>query len=367
MRGIRLSILISVALLALFRPALAVPGELKGLAEQMQQEALVKISAETGADAALRQEAAQKLESYILKSFNASRELNSADAEASLLSLKEVLSKDFAKLSAVDIAQCYAEAKGNYDSFAVNFRKLAQEHKINLSETEWKSAAIVSELHKIHKKLVLLDSMYITAAASGHYVKDGWIGDVRVTWYPLKGMVYLFSVVSVSDQSGINNVVMNLTGQVSSQQNKRRMVKQVALTSNKFEVGVRKSLFFGEWTLPSEPVPGTQDKLFVNGRIRLYIIGKKVEGVASEDIVGTVGGHKISGTIEYSIQGTISDKGAILGSCKVSGPAEIIEARNGKPVTICAISGFNSGKKAQGTIKLGADCTINWSADAKKR
>ncbi|MCR5661999.1 MAG: hypothetical protein K6G50_07715, partial [bacterium] len=217
MRDIKLLLLISAAFLALWRPALAHPGELKGLAEQMQQEALSKIAAEAGHDATMRQEAAQKLENNILKSFNASKDLSSADADIALISVKEVLIKDFSKLSAADIAQCYADAKGNYDNFAVNFRKLAQEHKINLSETEWKSAAIVSELHKIHKKLVLLDSMYITTAASGHYVKDGWIGDVRITWYPLKGMVYLFSVVSVSDQSGINNVVMNLTGQVSSQ------------------------------------------------------------------------------------------------------------------------------------------------------
>lgn len=348
-----------VVLILLLMPAYAGNNELSVFTMSLFNEANAKIGTEKGDSAPLRQEVMRVLQRNVSGVIAGASGRTSASSQ--LLAVREVACRELSQLDVLDIAQCYATANGKYEPFASNLAALASARKISLN---WKSAVVAKSVKAIYKKLTLLDSMFVSSGISGSFDSEGWTGDVKATWYPLKGTMFLYVMASINDGSGVHNVVLDVVGVVAAPVG-APFARVAKLSGYRLDIGMHSATYVGEWTLPSVSSAAGSDTLFLHGRVKLSVDGSRVTAKIVENVACTMAnGESRRGVMEYAMTGTIHADGVVNGTYSVSGPEPLLDLRGGIGQDRTGTwYGKREGNSIVGTLKLGnGKSTVEFSA-----
>lgn len=352
-------VLWALMLTQLSLPVWASPTVFVKLSRDLTQQAIKAVANETGPQASERNQAASAMMKTALAASLSDVANKRLDPDARLIGLREAMGEPLASLNLLEVVQCYADSQGNSAGFAKRLQTLAKERSIRIN---WNSPAVNDAVSRVYRQLGLLKEMYVGVSSHSSYYKNDWNGNVRVTWYPVQGTIYVFSVASVNDSSGMQNVSFCYEGTVKAVKASGPVTGfQVDLSKYTLDISYRKRDFWGQWAETASLLGNNISAASCS--MRLTVTGRQVTGRVVETLlVDHDGSPRVRGNVIYSLRGTLLENGIIKGTCTISGDSAALKLRfaDSNKTNTADWSGTITGKVAKGVINMEGSPELTW-------
>ncbi|MBQ7502725.1 hypothetical protein IJT93_08445 [bacterium] len=367
MRGIKILNLCCFIVCVLFMPLCALSAknsyEMRDLFIAMAQQLTARIKTENSPEAAFRQQVIGQIDSSLFSRFVKAPSLRECDPEIQFGELTKALGKYFYRFNILDLADNFAENGASFEKFYAGLKTLGARRNIILN---WEQPHIKEAAMNLYRTLQGVHAKKLCLSARSHFSSEDWNGEIRFSYYPTYGNIYLYAVVTFTRNTAVRTVIVNGSGKVFLGGAKPHD-RTVKLSKYSMDMSMRKVEASGHWSQPNAKNGDGSGSLFIDVNSRLRINGGVIEGRVIESIIDS-GGSGIPVSVEYVLSGSSDAAGNMKGRCTVRGEPGAIKLRLGGGAKVSWASWTASFKNGaiNGVINIEGAPAVLWQASVNK-